>query len=143
MTRFLTGLLTLSALSSPSSAAVTQAAMLTWSSNGPVNGMVCTQVHESRERPDTGWKNNFVCASEDIGLRYASNGPIAGMQCTQLHESREPSDTTWDDNYLCLPQNSDYTLSWSSNGAIAGKTCTLFNEPRDPHTWYDNYLCME
>jgi serine protease len=124
-----------------STALSAQTSPMAWSSSGPIPGMSCTQVYESREPAHTTWDDNYLCTPWDIGLRYASDGPISGMSCTQLHEPRDLH--AWDNNnYLCLPRSSPLALVWSSNGPIPDMRCTQLHEPRDPYTWDDNYLCI-
>ena len=106
-----------------------------WSYNGPIPDMSCTQIHEVVD-PD-GWGDNYFCSSENVGMQYSSAGSIAGMQCTQIHEGADPY--TWNDNFLCLPNNSEFVFEWSSI-KNSGHNPVRFYEPSDPHTWHDNYL---
>lgn len=114
-------------------------AQLSWSSAGPLPGLVCTQILEAAD-PDT-WNDNYLCANGDFGIRWNSAGPLAGMRCTQIFEQAEPPEHTWLDNYLCVPENSPLQFAWSQAGPIGGKTCVQWFEAADPHTWGDNYLC--
>eukprot|EP00483_Globobulimina_turgida_P008910 UN08928 len=113
-----------------------------WSSAGPVSGKVCVRLIESADTGGT-WLDNYLCSDTNWGMRWSSAGAINGMKCTQIIEPAEPGHTTWRDNFLCLPTNSPLTLSWSSAGAIPGKECIQIVESADPHTWHDNYLCLD
>ncbi len=108
-----------------------------WSYQGPIAGMTCVQVLETRD-PDT-WNDNYLCTSTDIGLRWSYQGVIAGMRCTQVNESSDPY--TWNDNFLCLPESTPFELLWSMRGTIPGQPCLAITEPLDPHGWEDNFLC--
>lgn len=128
-------------LLSAAGAAGAQATRLAWSSSGPIAGMHCTQLIEGAAPPEFTWRDNFLCADRDIGLRWSPAGPLSGMRCTQIIEGAEPLQYTWRDNYLCLPQTSPVTLAWSPAGPIAGRSCVQIHEGRDPYGWHDNYLC--
>lgn len=114
---------------------------LYWSSSGPIAGLVCTQIIEGASPAEHTWRDNYLCADRDVGLRWSPSGAIPGMDCTQIIEGAEPAQYTWRDNFLCLPQGSTLTLRWSSAGAIAGMSCVQLHEGRDPYSWNDNYLC--
>ena len=114
---------------------------LSWSPSGPIGGLFCTQIVEGASPPEHTWRDNYLCANRDIGLRWSSAGPIAGMRCTQIIEGAEPAQYTWRDNYLCLPQNSPVALTWSASGPLAGLICVHMVEGSDPYGWRDNYLC--
>jgi peptidoglycan hydrolase-like protein with peptidoglycan-binding domain len=112
---------------------------IAWSSAGPIGGRVCTQITEGSD-PDT-WNDNWLCSTQDYGIRWSSAGAIGGMRCTQITEGSEPASHTWNDNFLCVPTNSPLNFAWSSAGPIAGKTCVMWHEAADSHTWLDNFLC--
>lgn len=118
-----------------------QATRFFWSSSGPIGGLICTQIVEGASPPAHTWRDNYLCANRDVGLRWSPSGPIAGMTCTNIIEGAEPAQYTWRDNYLCLPQGTRLTLHWSSSGPIAGLDCVQVHEGRDPYSWHDNYLC--
>lgn len=91
--------------SEPQTAEVTAAKKISevrfaWSSNGAINGLYCSQIHESREPVETSWGDNYLCSDNDLGMRWSSAGPIPNMDCVQWHESREPPETSWHDNYF-------------------------------------------
>ena len=126
-----------------------------WSKDGPIAQKQCMKVSDSQE--DSRWDNNFLCSENDnYCLRYSDNGPIQDMECLNINEPRKP---IWNNNFLCrpkaggacpeLPANGGAPqfkmlpgLQWSQGGALPGKHCIKINEPSDPHTWDDNFLCM-
>ncbi|HKA56658.1 MAG TPA: PKD domain-containing protein [Candidatus Binatia bacterium] len=122
---------------------VAQRAMppLAWSTAGPVGGMdYCVQVNEPADPAP--WGDNYLCSSQDFGLKWSSAGPIAGMRCTQITEPEEPAEHGWGDNYLCVPESSPLELEWSNKGPIAGKKCLKIGEAADRHGgWKRNSLC--
>ena len=138
----LMGAVILALLSGPSVLAADEAAtQLSWSSSGPIGGLHCTQFIEGTSPLEHTWRDNYLCADRDLGLRWSSTGPIAGMTCTQIIEGAEPLEYTWRDNYLCLPNESPLTLRWSADGPVAGLDCVQLDEGSDPYGWHDNYLC--
>jgi len=109
----------------------------TWSSAGPIDGMVCAQIIEPAD-PDA-WNDNYFCSNQDYGIQWSCAGPISGMICVQIIEPADPH--TWDDNYLAVPNDSLINFFWSSAGPIDRLNCVQWIEPADPDTWDDNYLC--
>lgn len=117
---------------------------LRWSNAGPIDGMRCTNVHESAEAHATAWADNYLCAPRDAPLEFSwsSAGPLAGKTCVQFNEPSDPH--SWGDNFLCYTQRSRFSaagLTFSSAGALEGLACTSVNEPADPNTWNDNFVC--
>jgi hypothetical protein len=98
--------------------------------------MVCASVNEPSEPAEHGWSDNFLCASEDVGLSFRADFPVRDQYCINLHEPLDPH--TWGDNYLCSPQN--LGLAWSHEGPIPGMSCLPITEPMDPD-WLDNFVC--
>ncbi len=128
-------------LSASMALASTPATRISWSSSGPIAGLVCTQIIEGASPLEHTWRDNYLCTNQDVGLRWSDSGAIAGMKCTQIIEGAEPAQYTWRDNYLCLPQNSRITLRWSPSGRLAGLDCVQMVEGSDPYGWRDNFLC--
>jgi hypothetical protein len=81
-----------------------------------------------------------VYALDDFGWSY--RGELGGFDhCVHWFETREPRETTWHDNFLC--HSTGYDIRWSSSGPIPAMRCTQILEAADPHTWADNFLCVE
>ncbi|MBL8912201.1 MAG: M15 family metallopeptidase, partial [Archangium sp.] len=59
-----------------------------WSFAGPIEGMICTNVHESAESQPAMWADNFLCIPEAAPFRFtwSSAGPIAGKSCVRWFE---------------------------------------------------------
>ena len=113
----------------------------TFSCDGPNEGLSCTNVDEPGD--PTTWEDNFVCTSEDHGLRWSYRGPIEGMECVGVHESSSPSADVWADNFLCSPPQAAIRMEWSSAGPISGRWCLHWNEPQaQAQSWADNFLCV-
>ncbi|RYE92668.1 MAG: M23 family metallopeptidase, partial [Myxococcales bacterium] len=116
-----------------------------WSVNGPLDGMVCTQVIESVGPAPQAWTDNFLCVPPQTpyALAYSAAGPIAGQNCVHWNETVAPS---WEDNFVCFTPVSDFTnggLTFSADGPVEGKTCVNVDEPSDPDTWSDNHFCSD
>ena len=111
-------------------------------SNGRDFRMNCTGLKESAD-PHS-WNNNYLCTSEDLGIRFKTAGVIQDMDCTNLNEESD-REGTWFDNYLCLPKSSAFKFTWSSEGPIAGKECLSMYEEAEPYanSWWNNFLCVE
>ncbi|BCE03529.1 hypothetical protein [Marinicellulosiphila megalodicopiae] len=109
-----------------------------FSANGQVAGMSCVSVNEPLD--PSGWADNYMCASENIGMQWSTEGPIANMTCTNIFETVDPDFTL--NNFLCLPENSPFEFEWSPANQIANKTNISWNEPLDPNTWADNFLVI-
>jgi len=86
-------------------------------------------------------RNNWL-ASWPVDFMWSSKGEVLDRRCVHISEAAEPLWTTWWDNYLCWKGDEDL-VQWSSAGKIDGMRCTQILEPKDPHTWFDNYLCVE
>jgi hypothetical protein len=108
-----------------------------WSQAGAVSGLTCTRVHEDAD--PHAWSDNYLCSTQNWGLRWSQAGAINGMKCTRIHEDADPH--AWGDNYLCVPQSSPINFRWSQASSISGMKCTRIHEDADPHAWGDNYLC--
>jgi hypothetical protein len=106
-----------------------------WTSSGNTpEGYTCTLVYEPS---DPVWSDNYLCASNDIGLVFGYGGPYPGWRCTSINEPSDPD--AWSDNYLCVPPDSPYYLQWSYGGPIGAAPINI-SDPEDPHPWFDNYL---
>ncbi|MEY2914817.1 MAG: hypothetical protein RLZZ184_4126 [Cyanobacteriota bacterium] len=108
-----------------------------WSQAGIIPGMNCTRIHEDAD--PHAWSDNYLCSSQNWGVRWSQANAISGMKCTRIHEDADPH--AWGDNFLCVPQSSSINFRWSQAGAIAGLKCLRVHEDADPHAWSDNYLC--
>lgn len=108
-----------------------------WSQAGVIPGMNCTRIHEDAD--PHAWSDNYLCSSQNWGIRWSQANAISGMKCTRIHEDADPH--AWSDNFLCVPQSSPINFRWSQAGAIGGMTCLRVHEDADPHAWGDNYLC--
>ena len=104
--------------------------------------MNCTSLRETAD-PHS-WNNNYLCASEALGIRFKTAGKLEGMDCVNLNEEAD-REGTWFDNYLCLPKSSEFRFVWSSEGIIDGKECLSMHEEKEPYinSWWDNFLCVE
>jgi hypothetical protein len=116
-----------------------------WSSNGAIDGMVCTKVFESVGPAPKSWADNFLCVPPQTpyAFAYSSAGPIAGQSCVRWNEPLSPS---WDDNHVCFTHVSDFAagdFTFSADGPQAGQTCVNVDEPADPDTWSDNHFCSK
>lgn len=74
-----------------------------WSSQGPIDGMVCTNVTEGAEAKPQVWADNFLCLPEGAPYTFtwSSAGPIDGQTCIRWFDHAETS-TSWWDNWLCV-----------------------------------------
>ncbi|MEK6936907.1 MAG: LamG-like jellyroll fold domain-containing protein, partial [Nanoarchaeota archaeon] len=114
-----------------------------WSNSGAISGKTCVNFDEPLELASSGWGNNFLCTSTNVGLQWSNSGAISGKTCVQITEPNEPPAlqfNAWGNNFLCTP--TDRGLSWVNDGNIAGKDCVLIHEINDPQ-WSDNtnYIC--
>ena len=128
----------------------------TWSMAGQIVGKSCIQWLEKSD-PHT-WYDNYLCATHGAGgpthvpkdpvwpndFKWSMYGIPEGYDCIQIKENSEPSKTKWHDNYFCWKEGTkDPGMKWSMAGPISGKRCTRILEKSDPHTWDDNYLCVD
>jgi hypothetical protein len=118
-----------------------------WSFNGPISGMRCTQVFESREPGAHGWRDNYICApkSSRLVFHWSSAGQIQGWRCVQFLEQADPH--TWHDNYLCYREVGQMHVvplpkqPWWTDAQLV-QALKLHNTFRDRHcvphlTWSD------
>jgi hypothetical protein len=111
----------------------------TFSMTGAVEGHQCANVDSGD--PNT-WNDNFLCSSEELGLRFSASGPPDGMTCTQITESADATPQFWANAWLCLPKGAPYSLSWSSAGPLEHSQCVRWFDHSESATWLDNWLCF-
>ena len=112
---------------------------LSFSYRGPKEDQHCIKIEEPSEPREHAWHDNYLCSTEDYGLKWSYRGKIKGMECVLFNEPSEPREHYWGDNYLCAPE--DYGLTFHFAGADDEKSCVHILEESDPHAWHDNYLC--